>query len=54
MRVLHNESGATSMEYGLIGMLLSLMLVGGGVLAGASVNTMFQTIGNVLTAVAAM
>jgi Flp pilus assembly pilin Flp len=53
MRMLHDESGVTSMEYGLIGVLVSLSLIGGAIVAGGSVNTMFQAIGAALTAAAA-
>lgn len=42
---LKNESGATAIEYALIGGLISISVVGGATAVGTSLSTSFNTIG---------
>jgi pilus assembly protein Flp/PilA len=44
-----NESGATSLEYGLIACLISLAVFAGSGLAGGAVATIYGNLGTVLT-----
>ncbi len=45
-----DESGATAIEYGLIAALVSVAAIGALTAMGGSLNTMFQTVSNALTA----
>ncbi len=45
-----DESGATAIEYGLIAALVSVAAIGALTAMGGSLNTMFQTVSNSLTA----
>ena len=47
-RLLKDDSGATAVEYGLIGTLISLAIVAGASLAGNSIGNTFS---NIATAV---
>jgi pilus assembly protein Flp/PilA len=40
---LHDESGATSIEYALIAMLVSLALIAGGTALGTALQPVFTT-----------
>jgi Flp pilus assembly pilin Flp len=40
----HEERGATSIEYALIASLISIVIVGGAAAIGTSLNTFFQSI----------
>lgn len=41
---LHDESGATAIEYGLIAALVSVAAIGALTAMGGSLNTMFTTV----------
>ena len=43
------NSGTTSIEYGLIAALVSVAAIGALTAMGGSLNTMFQSVSNVLT-----
>lgn len=45
----HNESGATSIEYGLIAMLVSVGIIVGVTNVGTATNTMFEEIKTTVT-----
>lgn len=45
---LRSESGATAIEYGLIGGLLSILIIAGLLIAGPEVETLFDSIGTEL------
>ncbi len=45
-----DESGATSIEYGLIAALVSVAAIGALTAMGGSLQTMFTTVSNALTA----
>jgi pilus assembly protein Flp/PilA len=47
-----NEEGQDLLEYALLVALIALIAIGGVTLAGNSVNTIFTSIGNALTAAA--
>ncbi len=52
---LHDESGATAIEYGLIAGLVSVAAIGALTLMGGSLNTMFTAVsGQLDSAVAGM
>ena len=42
-RFLRDQSGATAIEYGLIGVLVSVAAIGGITALGSTVNTTFST-----------
>ncbi len=50
MKVRKDESGATAIEYGLIAALVSVAAIGALTAMGGSLNAMFQTVSNALTA----
>ena len=50
--VAKEDSGATSIEYGLIAALVSVAAIGALTAMGGSLNTMFQSVSNVLTTAA--
>ncbi len=43
-RFLREESGATAIEYSLIGMLVSLAIIGGATLIGHDLGTIFNSL----------
>ena len=45
-----DESGATAIEYGLIAALVSVAAIGALTAMGTSLNLMFTTVGNALSA----
>ncbi len=49
-KIRKDESGATAIEYGLIAALVSVAAIGALTAMGGSLNTMFQTVSNSLTA----
>ena len=49
-KIRKDESGATAIEYGLIAALVSVAAIGAMTALGGSLNTMFQTVSNALTA----
>ena len=49
-KIRKDESGATAIEYGLIAALVSVAAIGALTAMGGSLNTMFQTVSNALTA----
>ena len=49
-KVLKDESGATAIEYGLIAALVSVAAIGALTAMGGSLQTMFTTVSNALTA----
>ena len=51
-KIRKDESGATAIEYGLIAALVSVAAIGALTAMGGSLNTMFQTVSNSLTAAA--
>ncbi len=50
--VVTEDRGATSIEYGLIAALVSVAAIGALTAMGGSLNTMFQSVSNVLTTAA--
>ncbi len=50
--VVKEDSGATSIEYGLIAALVSVAAIGALTAMGGSLNTMFQSVSNALTTAA--
>ncbi len=50
--VAKEDSGATSIEYGVIAALVSVAAIGALTAVGGSLNTMFQSVSNVLTTAA--
>lgn len=50
-RFISDDSGATAIEYGLIGALLSLAIIVGAGLLGNSVSNLFMKVGNGVGAV---
>ena len=50
--VAKEDSGSTSIEYGLIAALVSVAAIGTLTAMGGSLNTMFQSVSNVLTTAA--
>ena len=50
--VVKGDSGATSIEYGLIAALVSVAAIGALTAMGGSLNTMFQSVSNALTTAA--
>ena len=50
--VAKEDSGATSIEYGLIAALVSVAAIGALTAMGGSLNTMFQSVSNSLTTAA--
>ena len=51
-KIRKDESGATAIEYGLIAALVSVAAIGTLTATGGSLNTMFQSVSNVLTTAA--
>ncbi len=49
-KVRKDESGATASEYGLIAALVSVAAIGALTAMGGSLNTMFQSVSNSITA----
>lgn len=49
-RFAKDESGATAIEYGLIAALVSVAIVGGGVVLGDSIDGKFREIATKITA----
>ncbi len=49
-KIRKDKSGATAIEYGLIAALVSIAAIGALTAMGESLNTMFQTVSNALTA----
>ncbi len=47
--VVKEDSGATSIEYGLIAALVSVAAIGALTAMGGSLNTMFQSVSTALT-----
>ncbi len=50
--VAKEDSGTTSIEYGLIAALVSVAAIGALTAMGGSLNTMFQSVSNALTTAA--
>ena len=50
--VVKEDGGTTSIEYGLIAALVSVAAIGALTAVGGSLNTMFQSVSNVLTTAA--
>ncbi len=50
--VVNEDNGATSIEYGLIAALVSVAAIGALTAVGGSLNTMVQSVSNVLTTAA--
>ncbi len=50
--VVKEDSGTTSIEYGLIAALVSVAAIGALTAVGGSLNTMFQSVSNALTTAA--
>jgi len=50
--VAKEDSGATSIEYGLIAALVSVAAIGALTAMGGSLDTVFQSVSNVLTTAA--
>lgn len=48
-RFLHQEDGATAIEYGLIAALVSVAAIGALTAMGNSLNTMFNTVSSALS-----
>ncbi len=49
-KIRKDESGATAIEYGLIAALVSVAAIGALTALGGSLQTMFTTVSNALTA----
>ncbi len=49
-KIRKDESGATAIEYGLIAALVSVAAIGALTAMGGSINTMYQTVSNAITA----
>jgi len=41
---LHNEAGATAIEYGLIAALIAVVIIGAVTVVGTSLSTTFSTV----------
>lgn len=52
-RLTKAPSGATSIEYGLIGALISLALIGGATIGGQAIQALYGIVGAQIAAVAA-
>jgi pilus assembly protein Flp/PilA len=50
--ILHDESGATAIEYGLIAALVAVAAMGGMKLLGTGLNSLFSNVGQTLEATA--
>jgi pilus assembly protein Flp/PilA len=48
-RFLHDESGATAIEYGLLAALVSVVIIGAVKAAGTNLSGMFNTIASNLS-----
>ncbi len=48
-----DEDGASAIEYGLLASLIALAIVGGATALGGSINSLFESISETLTPVAA-
>jgi pilus assembly protein Flp/PilA len=48
-QILRSKSGATAIEYGLIGALLSISIIGGATLVGNNVESLFNKVGSDLS-----
>ena len=44
VRFLREEDGVTAIEYGLLGVLISIAIIVGATSMGASLNTLFNTV----------
>ncbi len=49
-KIRKDESGATAIEYGLIAALVSVAAIGALTAMGGSLNTMYQSVSNAITA----
>jgi pilus assembly protein Flp/PilA len=47
-RFVREEEGVAAIEYGLLAGLIAVMIIAGATLAGTSLQTLFNTIGNQL------
>ena len=47
-RFVHNESGATAIEYGLIAGLISIVIITAVTLVGGNLSTVFTNVSNAL------
>jgi pilus assembly protein Flp/PilA len=47
-RLLHDQSGATAIEYGLIVALIAVVIIGAVTTLGSNLNTSLQTAGNAI------
>jgi pilus assembly protein Flp/PilA len=47
-----DEDGVTAIEYGLIAALISVAIIAGATIAGTSLNTIFDYIGDILSTAA--
>ena len=47
-----DQRGVTAMEYGLIGALIAVAIIGGVTTSGKSLNNMFNNVGNRISAAA--
>ena len=45
-KLLRDESGVTMIEYGLMGALVAVVIIGAVTVVGTRLNTTFTTIGN--------
>jgi len=50
-RLLKNDSGSNALEYGLIVGLISVAIVAGATVAGASLGALFTAIGTTISAI---
>ncbi len=49
-RFLRDEKGATSIEYALIAVLVSIVIVGGATLVGTTLRSTFTSVGSAFVA----
>ncbi len=48
-QILRSKGGATAIEYGLIGMLISVSIIAGAMLVGNNVENLFNPVGSDLS-----
>ena len=48
-RFIHNESGATAVEYGLIAALIGVVIIAGATALGTALNQKFSDIGSTVS-----
>lgn len=47
-RFVKDESGTTGIEYGLIGVLISITIIAGATTLGSAINALFPRIGSIV------